>query len=129
MKKFIAALAGTTLLAAAGAAVADESFVLGSESLDRVTAAGTVVYDIDVTKLVALDTDIFLDVEKNVFSTFQGFGNLADAEAAADAANCVPGGGCLAETLTTAQATDTFVQAFSQSIAGWSGGGFTGGGG
>ncbi len=114
MKKLIAALACTSGLALAGAAIADEPFRLGDAELDRVTAAGVVNFSTNVLKNVDIVVTVDLDIDKDVSSTVDVLGNLATAEASADAF----GFDTLSETETFAQAVEfTLSQSFSQSTA------------
>ena len=114
MKKLFATLACVSTLAFAGAAAADEPMRLGDTALDSVTAAGMVNFQTDVTKNVNINGVITLDVDKNVASFVDVFGNLATAEASADAL----GLDTLAETETFSQVIQGEASyAFSQSIA------------
>lgn len=70
---------------------------------------GTVNYNVLVEKDVDLSTFVNLNVDKDVFSSFSGFGNLAEAEAAADAipgANGTGGGGIMTQTFLIDDGTD-----------------------
>ncbi len=114
MKKLLIAALLAPALGFAGAAAADEPFRLGDAELDRVTAAGVVDFDTNVVKLVDIDVNVDLLIDKDVTSTVDILGNLATAEASADAF----GLNTLSETETFAQAVEfTLSQSFSQSTA------------
>ena len=113
MKRTLALLAGAGLLAMAGAANADEPIVLSETALDKVTAAGTVVFNTNILKNVNIEKFVFLDVDKDVDADVNIDGRLATAEASADAL----GFDALAETDTFAQVDVTGAFAFSESLA------------
>lgn len=113
MKRTLALLAGAGLLAMAGAANADEPIVLSETALDKVTAAGAVVFNTNILKNVNIEKFVFLDVEKDVDADVNIDGRLATAEASADAL----GFDALAETDTFAQVDSSGAFAFSESLA------------
>lgn len=126
MLKFAIVSLGATMISTA--ALADEPFVLGAEALDGITAAGNVNFVTDIDKDVDINKDVDLDVDKEVQALTQISGNLATAEASADAVN--PDGaadgvtGLLAETDVFAQVTPTGAFSFAEALAGL---GFEGG--
>ncbi|MEL7348321.1 MAG: hypothetical protein AAFU80_19715 [Pseudomonadota bacterium] len=113
MKTLFAALTAAPLLALAIPAAADP-FVLDAASMDRVTAAGFVSFDTQVTKDVDILVDVDVDIFKNVVTTVSLEGNLATAEASADG---IDGIANLAETETFAQTSSLGAFSFSQAIA------------
>ena len=109
-------LALTTLVATglAGAAFAGEPFVLGGAQMDSVTAAGEVIFNTDVDKTVDIAKNVNLNVSKTVLSSVDLTGNLATAEASADAIEFENN---LAEVDTFAQVDATGAFAFAESLA------------
>ena len=109
-------LALTALVATglAGAAHAGDPFVLGGAQMDSVTAAGEVFFFTDVDKTVDIAKNVNLNVNKNVFSSVELTGNLATAEASADA---IEFDNNLAEVDTFAQVDSTGAFAFAESLA------------
>ncbi|MEO1680379.1 MAG: hypothetical protein AAFU80_19720 [Pseudomonadota bacterium] len=112
MKKLLAATILSTAFATA--AVAGEPFVLDDAAMDSVTAAGVVDFDTVVTKTVAIDVDVNVDIVKNVATSVSLTGNLATAEASADG---IDGIANLAETETFAQTSSLGAFSFSQAVA------------
>ena len=78
-----------------------------------IAGAGGVYFDSVVKKDVDLDKDVYLDVDKYVHSKVDLKGNLATAEASADAY----GKDTLAEADTFAQTTDYSSEAYSEALA------------
>ena len=79
---------------------------------------GNVFFVTDVNKNVDINKDVDLDVDKNVFSNVDLQGNLATAEASADAIGATDFfGGLLAETDTFAQVTEDGAFSFSEALA------------
>ena len=79
---------------------------------------GNVFFNTDVNKDVDIDKDVNLNVNKDVFSFVDLQGNLATAEASADAiGETGVGGGLLAETDTFAQVTEDGAFSFSEALA------------
>lgn len=91
--KMTSLFAGMALLAGVGVANAEER--LTAASMDGVTA-GTYVPDFSFVKYVNTHVVSFLDQYKDVDSSVNVYGQLADSEAAA---TCYAGN-CLTETLT-----------------------------
>lgn len=118
MKRTLALLVGTSLLALSGAASADEPVVLSEITLDKVTAGGTVDFDTNVFKEVTINKVVTLDVFKDVDADVDIEGRLATAEASADALR----DNALAETDTFAQVDESGAFAFSESLAATSAG-------
>ena len=105
-------------LAFAGAAQADQPFVLGAADLDAVTAAGTVAFNTDILKTVNIAKTVNLEVVKTVTSTVSLTGSLATAEASADAIDFA---NVLAETDVFAQVDATGAFSFGEALAAGSG--------
>ena len=79
---------------------------------------GNVFFNTQIDKDVDIDKNVNLNVNKDVFSTVDLQGNLATAEASADAID--PNGnaeGLLAETDTFAQVTEDGAFSFSEALA------------
>jgi len=115
-KQTLSLVAGVSLLALTSAAQADDAVVLGEGAMDAVTAAGTILFDTNVTKDVLIVKNVTVDVDKAVTTTVNLTGNLATAEASADAIGA-DADGRLAETETFAQVTAGGAFAFSDSLA------------
>jgi len=113
-KQALSLFAGVSFLALAGVAQADDAVVLGQDAMDAVTAAGTIVFITDVDKTVDINKNVTVTVTKDVLTTVDLTGNLATAEASADA---IDGTANLAETETFAQVTAGGAFAFSDSLA------------
>ena len=77
---------------------------------------GTVIFNTDVTKTVDIDKTVNLTVNKDVFAEVDLTGNLATAEASADAIG-ENADGLLAETDTFAQVTEFGAFSFSEALA------------
>jgi hypothetical protein len=77
---------------------------------------GNVFFNTDVTKTVDITKTVDLTVTKDVFSFVDLTGNLATAEASADAVG-ENAAGLLAETDTFAQVTEFGAFSFSESLA------------
>jgi hypothetical protein len=101
-------------LAFAGAAQADQPFVLGAAELDTVTAAGTVEFTTTIVKDVNITKNVDLIVNKTVTSTVSLVGSLATAEASADA---IDFDNVLAETDVFAQVDATGAFSFGEALA------------
>ena len=112
MKLYMAIAAAA--ICTAGSTFAGDVTVLGAKQLDSVTAAGTVDFDTNVFKTVDIAKNVNLDVNKNVFSSVDLTGNLATAEASADA---IDFDNNLAEVDTFAQVDATGAFAFAESLA------------
>lgn len=114
----LALITGAALLASVGAAQA-ESMVLNEEQLDQVSAGGFVYFTTDVYKDVDIKVNEYIDIYKDVDAHVHIKGNLATAQASADAI----GYNTLSETSTFAQAVEGYLsQSYSESIAGTDGG-------
>lgn len=111
--KIMPMLVGASLLALAGAAGADEPVTLSAAQLDGVSAGGGVNFNVAIDKSVYIDRNFDLNVDKNVSVTVVISGNLATAEASADAF----GDNTLAETIAFAQTTEWSSEAFSSAVA------------
>ena len=112
MKTFT--IAAIVTLLSSGAAFADGSFVLGKAQMNTVTAAGTVVFDTNVTKVVDINKTVNLNVVKTVSSNVELNGTLATAEASADSIGFENN---LAEVDTFAQVQPGGAFAFAESLA------------
>ena len=112
MKLYMALAAAT--ICAAGSTFAGDVTVLGAKQLDSVTAAGTVIFLTDVDKTVDIEKNVNLDVNKSVVSFVDLTGNLATAEASADAIDFENN---LAEVDTFAQVDSNGAFAFAESLA------------
>lgn len=119
MTKVISILASVSALAVAAQASAQEPFVLDENEMDAVTAAGVVVFNTNVTKLVDIDKTVDLTVNKTVTSTVDLTGYLATAEASADA---IQFENALAETDVFAQVDATGAFSFGEALAAGFGG-------
>ncbi|MEL6767664.1 MAG: hypothetical protein AAFP17_10825 [Pseudomonadota bacterium] len=106
------ALLGSALIA--GAAQAEDAFVLGDAQLDNVTAAGTVVFNTDVDKTVDISKFVTVFVDKQVFTDVSLTGSLATAEASADAIDFT---NVLAETEVFTQVDSTGAFSFADSLS------------
>ena len=91
--KLISIFAGVALLGGVGVANAEGPLQLTENSMDGITA-GT--YDVSFYKYIDTNVTHTLDVYKDVYSTVQVYGQLADAEAAASCNSY----NCVTETLT-----------------------------
>jgi hypothetical protein len=110
----LSTVATVASLVCSSAATAGEAFTLTSYQLDKVTAAGTVNFNTQVTKNVTITKNVNLTVNKNVTSTVNVTGNLATAEASADSVGFANN---LAETDTFAQVQPGGAFSFSESLA------------
>jgi hypothetical protein len=113
MKRVFAAACAATCVAFS-AAYADGAFLLDDASMDKVTAAGEIFFNTQVTKLVDIDKTVNVDVIKNVETNVDLDGSLASAEASADATGFDYN---IAETETFAQVTTTGAFSFSDALA------------
>jgi hypothetical protein len=113
-KTLLGALLCAPLFTFSGVAAADEPIVLGDAQLDGVTAAGFVFFETFINKDVLINTVVNVDINKDVNSFVDITGNLATAEASADAI----GFDTLSETESFAQViSGEFSQSFSSSVA------------
>ena len=112
MKRVFAAACAATCFTFS-AAYAD-GFLLDDAAMDKVTAAGFVEFNTNVTKTVTINKDVFVDVVKNVATNVDLDGSLASAEASADATGFDFN---IAETETFAQVTDSGAFSFSDALA------------
>jgi hypothetical protein len=114
MKKLLCAAAFGPAFAFGGIASAGEPVVLDDAALENVTAAGLVDFTTLVFKAVDILVDVNVNIDKNVSSFVDITGNLATAEASADAI----GFDTLSETESFAQViSGEFSQSFSSSVA------------
>jgi hypothetical protein len=112
MKRVFAAACAATCFAFS-AAYAD-GFLLSDASMDKVTAAGEVFFNTQVTKVVDIDKTVNVDVLKNVETNVDLDGSLASAEASADSTGFDYN---IAETETFAQVTTEGAFSFSDALA------------
>ena len=110
---FAAACAATCLTFSA--AYADGVIVLDDASMERVTAAGEVIFFTDINKEVLITKVVNYDITKNVATNVDLDGSLASAEASADSTGWDYN---LAETETFAQVTTEGAFSFSDALAG-----------
>jgi hypothetical protein len=113
MKRVFAAACAATCFAFS-AAYADGAFLLDDASMDKVTAAGEVIFNTDVNKDVTITKTVNVDVVKNVATNVDLDGSLASAEASADSTGWDYN---IAETETFAQVTETGAFSFSDALA------------
>lgn len=112
-KKFAALLAGVSFLALAGAANAADLSPLSTSQMDTVSAAGDYSFDTDVNKDVDIDVDKDYNFDADLDSDVSVDGNLATAEASADAY----GDDTFTEASSFTQTTDYSSQSFSESTS------------
>jgi hypothetical protein len=111
--KFAALLAGVSFLALAGAANAADLTPLSTSQMDMVSAAGDYSFDTDVDKEVNIDVTKNYDFDAELDSDVTVDGNLATAEASADAY----GEDTFTEASSFTQTTDWSSQSFSESTS------------
>lgn len=111
MKHVIAA--ACAIVVAAPAAFAG-GFLLDDASMQRVTAAGEVIFNTDIDKTVDINKVVNYDIVKNVATNVDLDGSLASAEASADAVGFDYN---IAETETFAQVTTEGAYSFSDALA------------
>lgn len=111
MKRFIATTCA--IIVATPAAFAG-GFLLDDTSMQRVTAAGEVIFNTDIDKTVDIIKVVNYDVVKNVATNVDLDGSLASAEASADAVGFDYN---IAETETFAQVTTEGAYSFSDALA------------
>jgi hypothetical protein len=115
MKNGLSVIVGTAMIIASGVASADEPMQLTAAEMDGVTAGcyGCGTPDFSFTKEVVTVNVATLDVWKLVVSQTYVVGNLADAEATAQAF----GPGSLAETVTVTYTDGGSSVAYSGSVS------------
>jgi len=96
------------------AAYAGGVVVLDDAAMERVTAAGEVVFVTDIDKTVDITKLVNYDIVKNVATNVVLDGSLASAEASADSTGWFYN---IAETETFAQVTETGAFSFSDALA------------
>ncbi|MEM7529454.1 MAG: hypothetical protein AAF416_17595 [Pseudomonadota bacterium] len=114
MKSFALALTCIGGMALAGTAAAGDLIVLDDAALDGITAAGGVVSNTAITVDVAINKEINIAINKAATVFVDLNGDLADAEAAADASGYEFQ---LAETFVAAQVSPGLATSYSQAIA------------
>jgi hypothetical protein len=113
MKRVFAATCAVTCVLFS-AAYAGGPIVLDDASMDKVTAAGEVIFNTDIDKTVDITKNVNYNITKNVATNVDLDGSLASAEASADSTGWDYN---LAETETFAQVTTEGAFSFSDALA------------
>lgn len=114
MKRLFNAVYAATCCAGISAAYAEEPFVLDDAAMDKVTAAGNVNFNTNITKNVDILKNVNYNINKNVATNVDLDGSLASAEASADSTGWFYN---IAETETFAQVTREGAFSFSDALA------------